>query len=104
MLQDKVPAFGSEKAMRIIEEELGMPISRAYRSFEMDPIAAASLGQVQASSLSLPHLHAAAVYLQCHFFQWPLCFVLICYLYVCNVFRRRSSLDICARAVQQCFF
>ena len=46
LLQDRVPAFDPARAAAIIEQELGMPLASAYRSFEREPIAAASLGQV----------------------------------------------------------
>lgn len=46
LLQDRVPAFDPARAIAIIEQELGMPLASAYRSFEREPIAAASLGQV----------------------------------------------------------
>ncbi|KAK9804460.1 hypothetical protein WJX73_004145 [Symbiochloris irregularis] len=45
-LQDRVPAFPGAKAEAIVTRELGMPPSRAFRSFSRDPFAAASLGQV----------------------------------------------------------
>ncbi len=50
-LQDKVPAYASEKAMGILERELGAPASQLFRSFDERPIAAASLGQVCLPSL-----------------------------------------------------
>ena len=46
LLQDRVPAFSSAQAIATIEHELGMPLTSAFRSFERDPLAAASLGQV----------------------------------------------------------
>ncbi len=50
-LQDKVPAFDSKDAIAIIESELGKPIFTIYRDFGMEPIAAASLGQVHRARL-----------------------------------------------------
>lgn len=51
LLQDRVPAFPSEKAIAIVERQLGSPVSVLFRSFEERPIAAASLGQVQSLEL-----------------------------------------------------
>merc|ERR1719353_115304 len=45
-LQDNVPGFGGEKAKQIVAAELGQPIEKLFDSFETEPIAAASLGQV----------------------------------------------------------
>ncbi|KAJ1494064.1 ABC1 family-domain-containing protein, partial [Baffinella frigidus] len=45
-LQDRVEPFGNEEAFRIIEEQLGMPISEVFDKVEPTPVAAASIGQV----------------------------------------------------------
>jgi len=45
-LQDNVPGFGGEKAKAIVSQELGKPLEEVFDSFETEPIAAASLGQV----------------------------------------------------------
>lgn len=42
----QVPGFGGERAIAIIEAELGKPIGEVFESFDPTPIAAASLGQV----------------------------------------------------------
>jgi len=45
-LQDQLPAFSNEIAMRFIEEEIGQPPENVYAYLSESPIAAASLGQV----------------------------------------------------------
>lgn len=45
-LCDKVPSFDSKVAMRMIEAELGQPWHELYQDLTVEPIAAASLGQV----------------------------------------------------------
>ena len=45
-LQDQLPAFSNEIAMRFIEEEIGQAPERVYEYLSPEPIAAASLGQV----------------------------------------------------------
>ncbi len=45
-LQDSVEPFSFEEVERIVTEELGVRLSRAFSSFEATPLASASLGQV----------------------------------------------------------
>ena len=45
-LQDRVPPFPADDALRIIEEELGQPVEEAFESFDDEPIAAASVAQL----------------------------------------------------------
>ncbi len=45
-LQDSVEPFSFEEVERIVTEQLGVRLSRAFSSFEAKPLASASLGQV----------------------------------------------------------
>ena len=45
-LQDRLPPFATEEALRVIEEEYGRPYQSVFRSISAEPVAAASLGQV----------------------------------------------------------
>jgi ubiquinone biosynthesis protein len=50
-LQDRVKPFPFSEVEKIVAAELGVRISKAFSSFEEQPIAAASLGQVHAAAL-----------------------------------------------------
>jgi ubiquinone biosynthesis protein len=50
-LQDKVKPFPYEEVEEIIMAELGVRVSKAFSSFETEPMAAASLGQVHHATL-----------------------------------------------------
>ena len=50
-LQDNVAFFDEKESVRIIEEELELPISKAFQSFEYKPVASASISQVHKAVL-----------------------------------------------------
>jgi len=47
LLQDRIAPFSTELALEIIEQELGVPMEQLFTEISPQPIAAASLGQVQ---------------------------------------------------------
>jgi predicted unusual protein kinase regulating ubiquinone biosynthesis (AarF/ABC1/UbiB family) len=51
-LQDEVPPVPFDQIQRLAEAELGVPLERAYASFDPTPLAAASLGQAHRAQLA----------------------------------------------------
>jgi predicted unusual protein kinase regulating ubiquinone biosynthesis (AarF/ABC1/UbiB family) len=50
-LQDTVPPFDAASARCIVEQDLGAPLEQLFDNFALEPIAAASLGQVHLATL-----------------------------------------------------
>ena len=50
-LQDSLPAVPTPRIVEVIETELGKPVKRIFADFCMEPVAAASLGQVHKATL-----------------------------------------------------
>jgi ubiquinone biosynthesis protein len=51
LLQDRVPPFASALAKATIEASLGAPVEDIFASFEIEPMASASIAQVHAATL-----------------------------------------------------
>lgn len=51
LLQDRVPPFDPQVAMKLIEEQLGAKISEVFSRFDVTPLASASVAQVHAARL-----------------------------------------------------
>ena len=49
-LQDDVPGCSGKRAKEIISKELGKPCDSVFQNFDMEPLAAASLGQVHTAT------------------------------------------------------
>ncbi|KAL3818430.1 hypothetical protein ACJIZ3_004335 [Penstemon smallii] len=60
-LQDQIPPFPTDVAMKSIESQLGMPVSQIFSDISEAPIAAASLGQVYKAHLHSGELVAVKV-------------------------------------------
>lgn len=60
-LQDQIPPFPTHVARKLIEQELGVPISDVFADISPEPIAAASLGQVYKAHLHSGELVAVKV-------------------------------------------
>ncbi|CAI9094754.1 OLC1v1030543C1 [Oldenlandia corymbosa var. corymbosa] len=60
-LQDQIPPFPTNVAIRSIERQLGAPISEIFADISEEPIAAASLGQVYKAHLHSGELVAVKV-------------------------------------------
>lgn len=51
-LQQNTPADEPDDVIRLVEQELGQPLAECFRTFEHQPIASASIGQVHRATLA----------------------------------------------------
>ena len=51
LLQDRVPPFDPQLAVKLIEEQLGATISEVFSRFDIEPLASASVAQVHSAKL-----------------------------------------------------
>ncbi|KAJ6834206.1 uncharacterized protein M6B38_336185 [Iris pallida] len=60
-LQDQIPPFSTDVAIKLIESQLGAPVSQLFSDISPKPVAAASLGQVYKAHLLSGELVAVKV-------------------------------------------
>ncbi|KAL8499415.1 hypothetical protein ACS0TY_022404 [Phlomoides rotata] len=60
-LQDQIPPFPTDVAIKSIESQLGKPVSKLFADISKEPVAAASLGQVYKAHLHSGELVAVKV-------------------------------------------
>lgn len=51
LLQDRVRPFSGQQAQKIVEDSFGSPIAQVFQSFELEPLASASIAQVHKATL-----------------------------------------------------
>lgn len=80
-LQDAVPPFPTPLALEVLEEELGRPPSEVFSELSEEPIAAASLAQVQVLSYEMCVFFFCVIFFVSFFvFFFILCLLLCLFL------------------------